>query len=145
MPRKFSLEYIDRLLTQATYVDLAHLSSAIGSSAQYQSASPDYGLPQPAFLFAETLHWFAQSIRSGAWTYYEATSQARQDAMLAALRKAAPEEFASWYEQGMRDWRDETKIATVDDWIEANDERANEWLRELARVHRDVLLDLTAT
>ena len=144
MPRKFAVEYIDRLLADATYIDLVHLSSVICSSARYQSPSPDYGLPLPAFLFVETLCWFAQSIRSGVSTYYQATPQARQNSMLTALKESAPEEFRSWYEQGMRDWREEAKATAVDDWIEANDQRATDWLLTLARKNRDTLVALTA-
>jgi hypothetical protein len=44
----------------------------------------------------------------------------------------------------MHDWRDETGIAAVDDWIEANDEAAHEWLRALVRQNRETLLELTA-
>jgi hypothetical protein len=143
MPRKFALEYIDRLLADATYMDLVHLSSVLCSSARYQSTAPDYGLSPPAFLFIETLSWFAQSTRSGVSTYYEATPPARQNTMLAALEESAPEEFRTWYERGMRDWREEGKITAVDDWIEANDQRANEWLLALARKNRDALVALT--
>jgi hypothetical protein len=144
MARKYATEYIDRLLTEATYEDLAALSAAICSSARFNAASPDYGLPQFAFLFAEILLWVAQAIRSGAWTYYEATSPARQDAMLIALRQAAPPEFALWYERGMHDWREETRIAALDDWIEANDDVAHEWLRTLVRRSCEALFELTA-
>lgn len=121
MPRKYATESVDRLLAEATHLDLANLSSIVCSSVQFKPASPDYGLPQFAFLFAENLLWFAQATRSGVWTYYEATPQARQDAMVAALQKDAPAEFSSWYARGMRDWRDMARIAAVDDWIEAND------------------------
>jgi hypothetical protein len=144
MPRKYATEYIDRLLAEATYDDLAALSAAICSSVRFNATSPDYGLPPFAFLFAETLLWFAQAARSGVWTYYEATSPARQGAMLIALRQAAPPEFALWYERGMHDWRDETRIAAVDDWIEANDDVAHEWLRALVKRSRETLLELTA-
>jgi hypothetical protein len=144
MPRKYAAEYIEGLLARANYEDLVNLSSAICGSSQFMATSPDYGLPQSAFLFIETLLWFAQGIRSGIWTFYEATSQTRQDAMAAALREAGPEEFASWYERGMHDWRDETQIGAVDNWIEANDEVANHWLRGLVRRSRETLLELTA-
>ena len=112
MPRKFAIEYIDRLLADGSYDALVHLSSAICSSAQFDAALRDYGLPRFAFLFAETILWFAQGSRSGVWTYYyEATPRDRQDAMANALRELAPEDFAPRYERGMRDWQDETKIA----------------------------------
>ena len=110
MPRKYAIEYIDRLLADTTYDSLAELSSVMFSGEQFDNALPDFGLPRFAFLFVETLLWFAQGSRSGVWTYYEATSQARQQAMSDALRADAPVGFATWYEQGMRDWEDETRI-----------------------------------
>ena len=142
MPRKYAIEYIDRLLADTTYDALAELSSVICSGEQFDNSQPAFGLPRFAFLFVETLLWFAQAQRSGVWTYYEATSQARQQAMLEAVR-AAPEGFATWYEQGMRDWKDETRIDAVDKWMEANDDAAHAWLRTLATTNRDALLDLT--
>lgn len=105
--------------------------------------APDYGLPTFAFVFAETLLWFAQAIRSGVWTYYEATPALRQRVMAAALRIHAPQGFADSYERGMLDWRDELKIHAVDVWIETNDAAANAWLRSLARENRETLLALT--
>ena len=125
MPRKCATEYVDRLLADGTYEALVHLSSAICSSARFDLGLSDYGLPRFAFLFAETLLWFAQGNRSGVWTYYEATPQDRQHAIANALRDAAPEEFALMYEQGMRDWQDEAKIAALDAWMHAHDEAAH--------------------
>jgi len=143
MARNYAVQYIDRLLDGETYHDLVELSSVMRSSQQYALQAPDYGLPTFAFLFVEILLWFAQAIRSGVWTYYEATPAPRQRAMAAALRAHAPAGFADWYERGMSDWQDEQKIRTVDDWIEANDDVANAWLRLLARENREALLGLT--
>ena len=143
MPRKYATEYIDRLLADPTYDSLAELSSVMCSGEQFDNSLPDFGLPRFAFLFVETLLWFAQAQRSGVWTYYEATTQARQQAMLEALRAAAPEGFVASYEQGMRDWEDESRIDAVDKWMEANDEAAHVWLRTLANTNRDALLELT--
>ena len=144
MPPKFATAYVDRLLADSTYESLAELSSAICSSARFNAELRDYGLPRFAFLFVETLLWFAQGERSGAWTYYEATPQARQDAMLDTLRRDAPEEFSSWYERGMHDWSDEIRIAAVDTWIEAHGEATYRWLRALAANNRVTLLELVA-
>ena len=143
MARQYAVRYIDRLLDGDTYHDLVDLSSAMCSSPQYASQAPDYGLPTFAFLFAETLLWFAQAIRSGVWTYYEATPTPRQRALAAALRAHAPAGFADWYERGMSDWQDEQKIQAVDEWMEANDHAANAWLRRLARENREALLAMT--
>jgi ABC-type proline/glycine betaine transport system substrate-binding protein len=95
-------------------------------------------------VFVETLNWLSMAIRSGVWTYYEATPQARQDALAAALRQAASAELASRYEQGMRDWRDETRIAAVDRWMKTNEDATDEWLRALLRRSREGLLELAA-
>ena len=43
----------------------------------------------------------------------------------------------------MTDWQDEQKIGAVDDWMEANEEAANAWLRRLARENREELLAMT--
>src|SRR5438874_6346073 len=109
MARKYAIQYIDGLVDGETYHDLVELSSAMCSSPHYRSTAPDYALPIFAFVFAETLLWFAQAIRSGVWTYYEATPLSRQQAMAAALRAHAPQGFADWYERGMADWQDEQK------------------------------------
>jgi hypothetical protein len=144
MPPKYAPQYVDRLLASEAHEDLATLSSMICSSARFNQEASDYGLPQFAFLFVETLLWFAQAVRSGAWTYYEATPPERLDAMLAALAEAAPKEFSLWYEKGMRSWRDDT-VTDVDDWMKSNDEAANAWIRTLLRHNRDAVLELVAS
>jgi hypothetical protein len=44
----------------------------------------------------------------------------------------------------MRDWRDETRFAALDNWMETHDDVANQWLRALAKNNREALLALTA-
>jgi hypothetical protein len=143
MPRKYAVSYIDELLAGATYDELVRLTSAVRSSAHFNPAAADYGLPRFAFLMEETLIWFAISVRSGVNNYYEATSSVRQEAMLAALRADAPLGFAFWYERGRRHRRNKWIIAAVDYWIEKHDDAANRWLRALARKNREALLELT--
>lgn len=144
MTRKYAESYIDKLISDTEYRSLVDLSSALCSAQEFTMRKPDYGLPATAFVFVETLLWFAQAIRSGVWTYYEATPEDRQSRMQAALHQFAPTDFGDQYSHGMRDWQDEEKIAEVDTWIEANDERANGWLREHARTSRAELLEVTA-
>ena len=143
MARKYAVQYAERLLDGTTYHDLVELSSALCSCPQFTVTAPDLGLPQFAFVFVETLAWFAQAICSGVWTYYEATPENHQAAMAGALRAFAPGEFAVWYERGMKDWRDRTRIRAVDDWMKENDEAANAWLRAFARAHREDILAMT--
>ncbi len=140
---KYSVQYIDRLLGGDTYHDLVELSSVIRSSQHYTSQAVDYGLPTFAFVFAETLLWFAQAIRSGAWTYYEATPLLRQTAMAESLQVLAPPGFAEWYERGMSSWQDEEEMEAVGEWIKTNDYVAQNWLRGLARENRESILAMS--
>jgi hypothetical protein len=140
MPRKYAVAYIDALLAEG---DLAEISSAIKSDARFSSSATDYGLPLFAFLLDEILTWTADSLRSGVWQYYKITPLVRQEFTAAALRDLAPREFATWYQHGMRNWRDQREIAKVDDWIEANDEALRGWLRSLTRANRDAILEWT--
>jgi hypothetical protein len=91
------------------------------------------------FLLVEGLAWFAQSARSGAWTYFESTPVPRQRAMHEALSAEAPQSFAERYAQGMRGWRNETEMADLDDWIESADETNNKWLWTIAEKNRSSL------
>jgi hypothetical protein len=131
---------IDAVIHGNQYGDLVKLSQALAASPRFSMRAADWGFPLVAFVHLECLCWFAQAIRSGVWIYYEATPLERQNLMLSALETFAPPDFAVHYAQGMRDWEDEEKIDAVDRWIEDNDERANAWLREHAREHRDELL-----
>src|SRR5436305_2507990 len=117
MMRRFAMSYIDSLLHGNSRCELAELSSIICSSPTFSKTAPDYGLPGPAFVFVETQLWFAQSLRSGVWSYYEATPQSRQEAFSKALRQYAPQSYADWYERGMADWKEEGRIAAVDRWM----------------------------
>ncbi len=141
MPR-FSSEYIDKLLTGREYSDLVTLSTIVGSSTMFKNDESDYGLPSEAFLFVELLCWFAQAIRSGVWTYYEATPKERQLAFARVLLEFAPSDFYDWFNRGTKNWKDEEKIKTVDEWIEMNDERCNRWLREFALSNRDLFIEM---
>ena len=62
--------------------------------------------------------------------------------MLAVLHNYAPQGFAEKYVQGMQEWQDEAKMATIDTWIEQNDEIANRWLWELVNKHRLTIYEL---
>jgi hypothetical protein len=131
---KFSQGYLDALFASRDYSKLVELSGYLQEGLNH--GDPTYGYPQPVFVFLESLLWFAQAIRSGAWTYYEATPRARQDAMLCALESDAPKGFATHYALGTQNWQDDGKIGIVDVWIENHDEDNNRWLWRLAIEHR---------
>jgi len=131
---KFSQAYLDALFSSRDYDKLAELAGYLQGGLSL--GDPTYGCSRPVFAFLESLLWFAQAIRSGVWTYYEATPRARQDAMLGALESLAPEGFATHYALGMRSWQDERTIGVVDAWIENHDEDNNRWLWSLVDEHR---------
>lgn len=136
---KFSQAYFDALFSSPDCSKLVELCAYLPGAGCYSPSEPCYGYPQPVFVFVESLVWFSQAIRSGAWTYYEATPGARQDAMLDALKCEAPTEFATHYALGMRDWRDEQKIEAVDMWMQNHDEDNNRWLWRLVNKHRSAI------
>ncbi len=100
---------------------------------------PQYGMPGAVFAFVETLSWFSQAIRSGTWTYFEATPVERQEALRAQLFRLAPVEFAEQYGRGMKYWRDQSKIKDVDRWISENEPTCNDWLFSIALQSRGEL------
>jgi hypothetical protein len=140
--KKYSDEWIDRFLNGETYTDLVELLTIVRTSPGFNSQASDLNLPAFAFVFAETLNWFATACRSGVWTYFEATPTARQNGMRATLKQIGPPMFAEWYERGMCDWEDEDKMVAVSEWMKLTDEAAHAWLRRLMRENRDKLLAL---
>jgi hypothetical protein len=138
MPAKFAQGYLDALFSGSDLTGLVEIQSYLAASVAYNHAAPTYGHPEPVFAFMEGLLWFSQAIRSGVWTYYEATPRFRQDAMLRALESHAPQEFAAHYALGMKDWRDETRIVVVDKWIEGHEDDCDRWLWRLANEHRPI-------
>ena len=140
---RFAVSYIDSILADGNYNSLVEISTIVCSSSRFSAYAPDYQLPQPIFLFGETLLWFAQAIRSGVSTYYEATPIARQEAMHDALLALAPAHYATSYRIGMEAWKDPARMSQLDAWIEEHDKLTNSWLRTLANSHRTLILELS--
>lgn len=90
---RFSDTYIDRLLASGKYDALVELQGIFCGWSGLASDHPRYGLPATAFIFVETLNWFSQAIRSGAWTYFEVTPKERQMAILSELQYIGLPEF----------------------------------------------------
>ncbi len=110
----------------------------------FQRDAPDFGLPPEAFLLLEVLCWVSQSVRSGVWTYYEATPSMRQTVCSEVLHWHAQPELAAYYNRGMNTWEDDKAIRIVDDWIRANEANLNDWLYRFAITNRDVMLKCAA-
>ena len=141
---KFSQTYLDDLFSPDEYGKLAEISALICGSDSFNPEEPDYGLDGKTFAFIECLLWFAQGLRSGVWTYYEATPPERQHAMLSALKETSPSAFATYYALGMETWEDEDKITEVDDWLRNEDEKNHANLWHLVTSHRESIQQLFA-
>lgn len=144
MGRKWAVAYIDQLLASDDYGALVDLSQCLCCSPKFRSDHVRYALPQEAFVFVEGLIWEAQSTRSGACNYFEATRFDRQLAMKSALQIFAPPSFSEWYERGMLEWKDELKMSAVSEWMDENESVLTTWLRELARGQKTLVYELTA-
>jgi hypothetical protein len=134
-----SQAYLEEIFLRRDEQSLAWLSSVICGTASFHQQHPTYGLVPSLFLFLEDSLWFAQSIRSGSWTYFEATPRERQQAMLEELRTQAPPGWSEQYAFGMNHWRDSERLAVLDAWIDEQDRANSEFLwNHLAR-HRPTL------
>ena len=136
MNPRYSSKYLDGLISSDTHRALVQISSLLCACDRFSKSERDYALPQSLFVLVETLAWEAQSWRSGAWTYYEATPLERQDAMQGALEAIAPLPLAHCYAKGRRIWRDERAIRAVDDWIKSHQHEVIGWLQSLMRANR---------
>jgi hypothetical protein len=139
MKSSVTRSFVGGLFGSRDYDGLVWLSSAICGSPGFDLQHPMYGLPRALFLFVESLAWFAQALRSGAWTYFEATPHARQQEMLAALRDFAPEGFGQQYSAGMKLWKDPARVAGLDNWLLRNDDQNNAFLWRLAEQNRTII------
>jgi len=141
---RFSDTYIDNLFASGTYDALVELAGIICGWSGFAEQHPDRGLPPVALVFLETLTWFSQGIRSGSWTYFEATSVERQLAVLSYLEGIAPAEFVERYREGVEHWRDQERMRDHDRWIDSNESVCNQWLINLLLQNRKDLADLFA-
>lgn len=141
---RFSDTYVDRLLVSGKYDALVELQSIFWGWSGLAAHHSQYGLPPAAFTFVEVLNWFSQTIRSGAWTYFEATPTETQWAVLAELHRLAPPDFADQYKQGIEYWKDEEKMKVLDRWVAENESVCDQWLFDLLRQNSEELKVLYA-
>jgi hypothetical protein len=137
--RKFGQAYLEGLFSAPDLSKFVEINGYLVGSDAYDRSQPTYGFPVAVFVFKQSLICFSQSIRSGAWTFYEATPPARQEAMFRELKEHAPEELAAQYARGMKDWRNRSKIARVDQWIRAREDVCHHWFWDLLLDHRPAI------
>lgn len=116
----YSENYVDQLIDARSYDAMATLRTYV-EAASPAVEGPGYGLPTGIFVFTEALIWFAQAARSGAWAYYETTSQVRQELMRDSLGKLNCESLLHLYFVGMRHWKNAALNELADDHTSDND------------------------
>ncbi|POA50825.1 MULTISPECIES: hypothetical protein [unclassified Pseudomonas] len=137
----YGTAYVDQLIDSRSYEAMAMLGAHMEAAAPAPD-QPDLGLPPPLFVYLEALTWFAQSVRSGAWTYFEATPHPRQQAMRDNLLALDCDGWRERYVFGMDHWDDEASMAELDRWIDASEPEQESWLLQLLDTHRDRLKQL---
>ncbi|KMO41808.1 hypothetical protein VQ02_04640 [Methylobacterium variabile] len=146
MPAIIPTHYLDRMCETRDYQDLVWISGVLCGSRYFQSHAPTYGFPDAAFSIVERVAWFAQGIRSGAWTYYEAALPECQTAMLAVLeRDTSHPDFAEKYAFGMREWRVPTAMRALDHWLDASDDRNTSIAWQIVAANRGLIQRLAST
>lgn len=144
MQLKLSQAYLAALFTPGSYGNLVEISTLLCGSSQFSPEKGDYGLNVQLFLLVEGLAWFAQSTRSGACTYFEATDPKRQTFMLAALKADGPEAFAQQYAFGAAHWRDKEAMEQLDQWMGEMDYENNNWLWRVAQNQQSQFLQVVS-
>ena len=140
MKPQFTSAYLDSLFEPGNYENLIQITSLLTGSSAFDSSKSDFGLGDDLFALVESLGWFAQSVRSGSWTYFETTPSSRQARMLDVLRISGPPGFTAKYEYGMTHWRDAERLNDLDLWIDGADGANNNWLWALAALRRREIL-----
>lgn len=137
---RFAPAYLEALFSPGKYENLVEIASLLQASSSFSAQKDDYGLGIYLFALVESLTWFAQSLRSGAWTYFESTPIPRQDRMCSSLAVLAPPGFAEQYKLGATRWRDQVAMRDLDRWMEKHDDENNLWLWRLAQEQRASVL-----
>ena len=112
MSPRYSTDYLARIYEGESVFDLWMLLTTLERHAS---------LPERSWLVCRLVEWMS-STRSGVWTYYEATSEAAQSRVSAAIRHY-PElgSVSEHYDREMRNWKSEQEIRKVDRWIDSHE------------------------
>lgn len=141
--RRFAVEYIDSLLARSDESAQAELIGVMTSWSGYDRSQHLCGLTQALLAYVEATCWLAQSFRSGAWTYYEATPESVQRDVRDALRRLGRADFCEIYGEGMREWAQPSRAVNVDAWLMRNEHLLRLWLKTVAEAHREDILTIS--
>lgn len=86
--------------------------------------------PLCVIAFLTIANWFAVSLRSGVWTFYESTSPKDIESTLQFLEQAGDDELASIFRYGAHDYQNPKYSGNWDypeEWIEESD-KIDDWI-----------------
>ncbi len=102
-----------------------------------------------AFLIVS--NWRATSVRSGVWTFYEATNQSDIEKAVEFLQQEY-EELSAMIKKGIHDYQNPAYAESfeypeewieesdeIDDWIEVHEEQIDKWLYDSLIVNEKLL------
>jgi hypothetical protein len=142
---RLSEEYLERLTCPSDALGLAELQSALQVSRSFDCQLLSYGLPDSIFLFFETLNWLSQSVRSGAWTYFESVPEYRAFALAHLLSLMSTAEIAEKYRFCIGNWAIAADMQRIDDWVRDREGSHDAWLCEFVRLHQGEFCALLAS
>ena len=106
-------------------------------AALYLSTAPN-NRPACVTAFLTIANWVATSMRSGVWTFYEATPPADLTATTCFLKEHGNDELASIFTSGIHEYQDPKFAGNYDypeEWIVGADD-IDQWIsRHEAQIH----------
>lgn len=93
---------------------------------------PKEGKPSVVTAFLTIANWFAMSLRSGAWTFYEAWNPNDIYITLDFFKKSGDEDIAAIFSYGIHDYQNPKYAKNYDypkEWIEQSD-KIDKWIAE---------------
>ncbi len=141
---RYSRELVDGWFASADWPGLVVIQKALVCHPSFDRSRADLGLPLSLFAINEGMIWLALSDRSGTLSYFEATSEPRQQAMLKAMANLAPSELSEMYQRGMQDWNQPERAEEIDVWFSShiNTRRIEQWLWRVAKAERPLIESL---
>lgn len=130
MKVRFANSYIDRLFAERDLNGLHHLISVL---------SAQRSLPEEFWLFCRVYEW--APARSGVWQYYEGLPDDKFERVSQGLDRFGLREIAEQYRLGKLTWKDEDRIAAVDEWLDSHAEEIHRAVFELIAARKDCLRD----
>ena len=106
--------------------------------------------PDFVSVFLELSSWRGSSLRSGVWTYYEATDKKQVEAVIRYLQRySSDEEICRMYALGNHEYSDEKyqsefeypqewieESEIIDKWIFENEECITEYMQKILRSNK---------